>query len=170
MPGKAKPIEKTVTSKIAAVKTSRRKVVVEEEISELQKIVNRVADVRLDEIENNMLESELIEEGERHERGTEIYRLFKMWRAQMTDIGLPDVNYQKLKDLILEVFDSNEFNYWLMGEERYLQKILWSVLKQDGFCEEYKIRRNKTLGLMSEDHRWAYVITTFGSKTTMYRD
>jgi hypothetical protein len=54
--------------------------------------------------------------------------------AQMTDIGLP-VNYQKLKDLILEVFDSNEFNYWLMGENA--PKILERT-EQDGFVKSTK--------------------------------
>jgi hypothetical protein len=35
--------------------------------------------------------------------------------AQMTDIGLPDVNY-KVKRFDSRVLILNEFNYWLMGE------------------------------------------------------
>ena len=136
-------------------------------LEQLQAIVDRVADERLDEVEADLIESELIEEGERHEKGGEIYRLFRMWRKQMTRIEVGEPDYFKFKEYFNSIFDDSEVDYWMHGEERYWHKIIWLILKQDGFCEKYKIRKRHALGLMDKCG-WAYITRNFNPKDGWY--
>lgn len=134
-----------------------------EALAKLQEIVDRVADQRLDEIEADLLESELIEEGERHEKHGEIWRLLKMWRAQMTRIEVGEPDYFKFKEYFGTLFEDSELDYWMHGEDRYWQKIIWLILNQDGFCERYKIRKRQALTLM-EKCGWDYIMRNFNPK------
>lgn len=152
-----------------AKRSIKREVVVEETLplDLLQVIVDKVADTRLDEIEADMLESELIDEGERHEKGTDIYRLFRLWRKVMTRIELGEPDYTRLKEMLSDIFSENEIYYWMHSEQRYFQKITWLILKHEGFCETYKIRKRNALGLM-EKCGWGYIMKNFNPKDGWY--
>lgn len=167
---KSKPTTKKEAVVVPTKKRVSKRAAIAVELSPLQILVNKIADTRLDEIEADFIEQEMIEEGERHEKGNEIYRLFKLWREQMTDLDMRDNNYFRLKELFIATFDENEFTHWLYGNERYLQKILWNILKLDGFCEAYKIRKVRTLKLMEEYPSWKHFIQTWGSDSTKFID
>lgn len=134
---------------------------------QLQEIVDRVVDVRLDEIEADLIANELIEEGERHQKHGDIWRLFKMWREQISRIEVGEPNYFKFKEYFQSLFEDSEVDYWLHGEDRYWQKVTWLILKQDGFCERYKIRKRNALSLMQKCG-WGYIMRNFNPKDGWY--
>lgn len=132
-------------------------------IKELQEIIDKVADMRMNFVQESLIEGGLIT-AEDLKTNEVIKGLIKLWRENISNIEVtPGDNYYRLKARIIELFGIKEFEYWMYNDYRYLQQVTWFILKSKEFCKLYKVNRRKALKLMDKCG-WDFIMRNFNPK------